>query len=140
MKLRAILERPDARCTFHPVQTRETLIDYFRRHKVVHRLSARALPRSASLKSQLALTPISDLLDEEFIPGSRDGTPVECTFQMTQYVVVECAFHWGTVSVRAQLLLCGRVARYFLQVDPLVCAAKPDRRRARVGKVRRPSR
>jgi len=38
MKLRAILERPEARCTFHPVQTRETLIDYFRRHKVVRRI------------------------------------------------------------------------------------------------------
>jgi len=37
MKLRAILERPDASCAFHPVQTRETLIDYFRRHKVVDR-------------------------------------------------------------------------------------------------------
>ena len=37
MKLRAILERPEARCTFHPVQTREALIDYFRRHKIVHR-------------------------------------------------------------------------------------------------------
>ena len=39
MKLRAILERPNTRCTFHPVQTREALIDYFLRHKVVHRLS-----------------------------------------------------------------------------------------------------
>ena len=38
MKLRSILERPDVRCAFHPVQTREALIDYFRRHKVVHRL------------------------------------------------------------------------------------------------------
>ena len=37
MKLRSILERPDVNCAFHPVQTRETLIDYFRRHKVVHR-------------------------------------------------------------------------------------------------------
>jgi 2',3'-cyclic-nucleotide 2'-phosphodiesterase/3'-nucleotidase len=45
MKLRAILERPDARCAFHPVQTRETLIDYFRRHKVVHRL-----PRAGPLQ------------------------------------------------------------------------------------------
>jgi 5'-nucleotidase / UDP-sugar diphosphatase len=45
MKLRAILERPEARCTFHPVQTRETLIDFFRRHKIVHRL-----PRITSLK------------------------------------------------------------------------------------------
>jgi 2',3'-cyclic-nucleotide 2'-phosphodiesterase (5'-nucleotidase family) len=47
MKLRAILERPDARCTFHPVQTREALIDYFRRHKVVHRLP-RAGPSEAA--------------------------------------------------------------------------------------------
>ena len=47
MKLRAILERPDARCAFHPVQTRETLIDYFRRHKVVHRLP-RAGPSKAA--------------------------------------------------------------------------------------------
>ena len=46
MKLRAILERPDARCAFHPVQTRETLIDYFRRHKEVHRL-----PRSGPSKA-----------------------------------------------------------------------------------------
>jgi len=46
MKLRAILERPDARCVFHPVQTRETLIDYFRRHKVVHRL-----PRAGPYKA-----------------------------------------------------------------------------------------
>jgi 2',3'-cyclic-nucleotide 2'-phosphodiesterase (5'-nucleotidase family) len=38
MKLRSILERPEARCAFHPVQTREALIDYFRRHKVVNRL------------------------------------------------------------------------------------------------------
>lgn len=38
MKLRSILERPESRCTFHPVQTREALIDYFRRHQVVHRL------------------------------------------------------------------------------------------------------
>ncbi len=38
MKLRSILERPESNCTFHPVQTREALIDYFRRHQVVHRL------------------------------------------------------------------------------------------------------
>ncbi len=35
MKLRSILERPEARCTFHPVQTREALIEYFRRHRLV---------------------------------------------------------------------------------------------------------
>jgi 5'-nucleotidase / UDP-sugar diphosphatase len=37
MKLREILQRPEARLTFHPVQTRDALIAYFRRHKVVHR-------------------------------------------------------------------------------------------------------
>ncbi|HEY3663376.1 MAG TPA: bifunctional UDP-sugar hydrolase/5'-nucleotidase [Chthoniobacterales bacterium] len=35
MKLRSILERPEARCTLHPVQTREALIEYFRRHKIL---------------------------------------------------------------------------------------------------------
>ena len=39
MKLRAILDRPEARCMLHPVQTRETLIDYFRRHRIVRRLT-----------------------------------------------------------------------------------------------------
>jgi 2',3'-cyclic-nucleotide 2'-phosphodiesterase (5'-nucleotidase family) len=40
MKLRALLETPAATCTMHPVQTRDALIDYFRRHKVVHRIAA----------------------------------------------------------------------------------------------------
>ena len=40
MKLRALLEATDARCTMHPVQTRDTLIEYFQRHKVVHRIAA----------------------------------------------------------------------------------------------------
>lgn len=35
MKLRALLDRPKAKRTFHPVQTREALIDYFRRHRLV---------------------------------------------------------------------------------------------------------
>ena len=39
MKLRDLLDRPEVKCTFHPVQTRDALIDYFRRHKVVHRMS-----------------------------------------------------------------------------------------------------
>ncbi|MEO6872689.1 MAG: bifunctional UDP-sugar hydrolase/5'-nucleotidase [Chthoniobacterales bacterium] len=39
MKLRALLERPASQRTFHPVQTREALIDYFRRHKLVQRIS-----------------------------------------------------------------------------------------------------
>ena len=40
MKLRTLLETPAARCTLHPVQTRDALIDYFRRHKIVHRVAA----------------------------------------------------------------------------------------------------
>jgi 2',3'-cyclic-nucleotide 2'-phosphodiesterase (5'-nucleotidase family) len=39
MKLRALLERPEAGCVLHPVQTRDALIDYFRRHKVVGRMA-----------------------------------------------------------------------------------------------------
>jgi 5'-nucleotidase / UDP-sugar diphosphatase len=39
MKLRALLETPAANCTMHPLQTRDALIDYFRRHKVVHRVA-----------------------------------------------------------------------------------------------------
>jgi hypothetical protein len=38
MKLRALLENPAANCQFHPVQTRDALIDYFRRHKTVRRI------------------------------------------------------------------------------------------------------
>jgi 2',3'-cyclic-nucleotide 2'-phosphodiesterase/3'-nucleotidase len=37
MKLREMLTRSEARCTFHPIQTREALIAYFRRHRVVRR-------------------------------------------------------------------------------------------------------
>jgi 2',3'-cyclic-nucleotide 2'-phosphodiesterase (5'-nucleotidase family) len=40
MKLRLLLETPTVNCTLHPVQTRDALIDYFRRHKVVHRITA----------------------------------------------------------------------------------------------------
>jgi 5'-nucleotidase / UDP-sugar diphosphatase len=40
MKLRALLETPAVNCTMHPVQTRDALIDYFRRHKVVHGIAA----------------------------------------------------------------------------------------------------
>ncbi len=39
MKLRALLERPEANCVLHPVQTRDAVIDYFRRHKVVQRIA-----------------------------------------------------------------------------------------------------
>ena len=40
MKLRSLLERPEANYVLHPVQTRDALIDYFRRHKVVARIAA----------------------------------------------------------------------------------------------------
>ncbi|MEY2543691.1 MAG: 5-nucleotidase / UDP-sugar diphosphatase [Verrucomicrobiota bacterium] len=40
MKLRALLETPGTRCTFHHVQTRDALIDYFRRHQVVHKIAS----------------------------------------------------------------------------------------------------
>ena len=39
MKLRAFLERPDANCILHAVQTRDALIGYFQRHKIVHRIA-----------------------------------------------------------------------------------------------------
>lgn len=42
MKLRALLETPATDCTLHPVQTRDALIDYFRRKQVVHRIAAAA--------------------------------------------------------------------------------------------------
>jgi len=48
MKLRALLDRPEANCVLHPVQTRDAVIDYFRRHKVVHRIGqGRALEVAA---------------------------------------------------------------------------------------------
>jgi 2',3'-cyclic-nucleotide 2'-phosphodiesterase (5'-nucleotidase family) len=48
MKLREMLERPEARMTFHPVQTRDALIAYFVRHKTIERVRLRApLPSAA---------------------------------------------------------------------------------------------
>ena len=38
MKLRALLERAAANCIMHQVQTRDAVIDYFRRHKIVHKI------------------------------------------------------------------------------------------------------
>jgi 2',3'-cyclic-nucleotide 2'-phosphodiesterase/3'-nucleotidase len=40
MKLRALLERPEANYVLHPLQTRDALIEYFQRHKIVHRIAA----------------------------------------------------------------------------------------------------
>ncbi|MGH8165513.1 MAG: 5'-nucleotidase C-terminal domain-containing protein, partial [Rhodanobacteraceae bacterium] len=39
MKLRELLNRPEAHRAFHPVQTRDAVIDYFRHHKIVHPIS-----------------------------------------------------------------------------------------------------
>src|SRR6476660_8252859 len=39
MKLRALVDRPESNCVLHPVQTRDAVIDYFRRHKVVERIA-----------------------------------------------------------------------------------------------------
>ena len=41
MRLRALLDRPESKCVLHPVQTRDAVIDYFRRHKVVKRIADR---------------------------------------------------------------------------------------------------
>ena len=40
MKLRSLLESGTAHCLPHDVQTRDTLIDYFRRHRIVHKVVA----------------------------------------------------------------------------------------------------
>ena len=40
MKLRDLLETPATNCTLRPIQTRDALIDYFRRHKVVRKIVA----------------------------------------------------------------------------------------------------
>ena len=40
MRLRALLETPSVNCVMHSVQTRDALIDYFRRHKIVHKIAA----------------------------------------------------------------------------------------------------
>ena len=39
MKLRALLETPSAKFVMHPVQTRDALIGYFRRYKIVHKIA-----------------------------------------------------------------------------------------------------
>jgi 2',3'-cyclic-nucleotide 2'-phosphodiesterase/3'-nucleotidase len=39
MKLSDLLQRPAANCVLHPVQTRDALIEYFQRHKVVQKIS-----------------------------------------------------------------------------------------------------
>jgi 2',3'-cyclic-nucleotide 2'-phosphodiesterase/3'-nucleotidase len=40
MKLRTLLETPLAKCVMHPVQTRDALIEYFRRRKIVNKIAA----------------------------------------------------------------------------------------------------
>ncbi len=49
MKLRTLLEMPATHCTFHSVLTRDALINYFRRHGVVHKIETEGQPhRSAT--------------------------------------------------------------------------------------------
>jgi 2',3'-cyclic-nucleotide 2'-phosphodiesterase (5'-nucleotidase family) len=47
MKLRALLDSAMVNCQLHPVQTRDALIDYFQRHKVVRKIAPRQLPVAA---------------------------------------------------------------------------------------------
>jgi 2',3'-cyclic-nucleotide 2'-phosphodiesterase/3'-nucleotidase len=48
MKLRDLVDAPAASCQLHQLQTRDALIEYFRRHTVVRRIaSARELPLAA---------------------------------------------------------------------------------------------
>jgi len=44
MKLRALLETPAASCRFHPVLTRDAIINYFRRHGIVHKIDRETRP------------------------------------------------------------------------------------------------
>jgi len=48
MKLRALLDAPAANCKLHDLKTRDALIDYFRRHKVVHKIVAGAVVATAA--------------------------------------------------------------------------------------------
>jgi 2',3'-cyclic-nucleotide 2'-phosphodiesterase/3'-nucleotidase len=48
MKLRALLETPAANCKLHNVQTRDALLDYFLRHKIVRRISGLELRAAAA--------------------------------------------------------------------------------------------
>ena len=47
MKLRALLESPSASCDLHSVLTRDAVIDYFRRHGVVHKINRETRPAAA---------------------------------------------------------------------------------------------
>ena len=47
MKLRALLENSTAKCQFHSVQTRDALIDYFQRHKILRKIEPQSLPIAA---------------------------------------------------------------------------------------------
>jgi 2',3'-cyclic-nucleotide 2'-phosphodiesterase (5'-nucleotidase family) len=48
MKLRALLDRPESNCVLHPIQTRDAVIDFFRRHKVVQGIADRFAWRVAA--------------------------------------------------------------------------------------------
>lgn len=48
MKLRALLQKPEANYTLHAMQTRDALIGYFQRHKIVTRIAATNLQVAAA--------------------------------------------------------------------------------------------
>jgi 5'-nucleotidase / UDP-sugar diphosphatase len=48
MKLRMLLEMPATHCTFHPMQTRDAVIEYFQRHQVVHKITSDTKPAVAA--------------------------------------------------------------------------------------------
>ena len=48
MRLRSCLETAATRCTLHPVQTRDAVIDYFRRHQVVYKIPSRSRPAAVA--------------------------------------------------------------------------------------------
>jgi 2',3'-cyclic-nucleotide 2'-phosphodiesterase (5'-nucleotidase family) len=48
MKLRALLETPATRCRLQSVQTRDVLIEYFRKHQVVGKVACRSWPAVAA--------------------------------------------------------------------------------------------
>jgi len=48
MRLRALLERPEAHCTLHPVQTRDALIQFFQRRGIISKSDLVLLSRPAA--------------------------------------------------------------------------------------------
>ena len=47
MKLRVLLEQPATHCTLHPILTRDAIIGFFQRHRVVHKIAVQRRPAAA---------------------------------------------------------------------------------------------